>query len=77
MTAPQLNPSVLKLLPERMPAFREGHYVTVRHVAGHDQNRRRGHYEFAMEGPSYQGKWLFSSGELQALAKAAAVQRTL
>jgi hypothetical protein len=67
--SPQLNPLVLdRVSREGLP----GHQIIFSHVSGQELGTRKGFYLLEISGPLYAGKWRFSSGQLEKLARDAA-----
>lgn len=71
MDGKRLHPDVLKRLPQGFGSILPENQVTVRHVSGKELGRRKGHYIITVDGPQG-GKWMFHSGDLEKLSRAAA-----
>jgi len=73
MGAGRLHPENLKSIPAEHGAILSDHTVRIAHVAGSALGRRKGRYEIEIIGPRCFGKWIFASGQLEKLARAAAL----
>ncbi len=71
MTTPRLYPETLELLPPDAGEILPGHEVHVVHISGKQLGGRKGLYEITVVGHLYEGRWRFSSGELEKLANEA------
>jgi hypothetical protein len=68
MTSQRLYPETLKRLSAEIGAILPDHGVRIDHVSGKQLDQRKGHYEILVTGRIYEGRWRFSSGELEKLA---------
>lgn len=71
MCSGRLHPENLIALPVGLGAIVPDHIVTITHVRGSALGRRKGRYQIEIEGPRCSGRWTFSSGQLERLARAA------
>jgi hypothetical protein len=67
---PQLTPQMLQLV-DRFSAL-PGHEIIYEHVSGKETGTRKGFYRLYIRGPVFEGQWLFKSGDLEQVARAAA-----
>jgi hypothetical protein len=67
----QLNPQQLADIPFGVGAILPEHDVRIKHVPGSAIGRRKGYYEIEIKGPRVDGRWVFASGELAAIARQA------
>jgi hypothetical protein len=72
MDGKRLYPHTLRSIPNAFGSILPGHQVTISHVSGTELGRRKGYYAILVEGPAFGGRWMFFSGRLERLAKAAA-----
>ncbi len=68
MRSNRLYPEDLARLPSGMGSIVPGHSVLVEHVPGRTLGSRKGRYQITINGPRLNGRWTFSSGELEWLA---------
>jgi hypothetical protein len=65
----QLNPQILpRVSRDGLP----NHQIIFTHMAGQELRSRKGKYVLEIVGPLYAGRWVFFSGQLEKLARAAA-----
>jgi hypothetical protein len=67
----QLNPEMLAKLPREQDAIVLGHVVKITHEAPGELGVRRGRYTIEMHGIRWLdgGRWHFTSGQLEKLAR--------